>query len=112
MLTALLFQRKIALDDDDIKNEESEFLVGGIPFKYLTLKINKTKEGKISSEQATYTMRTQAKVEFKPGDVVKVLNVEYSIVDVVLTIDPKHERFLAMNPNAAERLTIKELILK
>lgn len=110
--TALLFQKKIAYDDDDIVNEEREYLEGAIPFRYLALYRKQFKEGKFAKEKNTYVMRTQADVDFKAGDTIKVGTILYSIMDVDFKVDPKHQTFLERNPNATERLTVKELILK
>lgn len=110
--TAYLYQKAIAYTHDDIKNEERQFLPGAIPFRYLSLKEQQVKEGKIAREKNTFIMYTRANVDFKSGDAVKVNNQLYSIIDVILTIDEKHQVFIERNPNARQRLETKELVLK
>lgn len=109
---ALLFQKLIAYSEDDIVNEEREYLSGAIPFRYLSIKRQQFKEGKFAKEKNIYVMKTQADIDFKAGDAVKVGNILYSIMDVEFKVDPKHQAFLERNPNATERFTIKELLLR
>lgn len=109
---AYLYQKKIAYNDDEIKNEERKFLDGAIPFRYLTLKHAQVKDGKIAFEKNTFVMKTQAEIDFKSGDAIKIGSDLYSIIDIIFTIDEKHEQFIEQNPNAKSRFEVKELTLR
>ena len=110
---ALLQQKKTPLNDDDIVNEESEFLTGLIQFHYIDFKRKFfKKEGRFDKDEIEYILRTRDNIEFKNGDRVKVNDKWHTIVDVNVALEERHNAFVALNPHAAERLTIKELRLK
>lgn len=111
--TAYLQQKKTPLNDDDIVNEESEFLMGLIEFHYFEYKRKfYKKEGRFDNDEIEYFLKTRDDVEFKNGDRVRVEKKWHTIIDVNEIIEDKHLSFVALNPHAAQRLAIKELRLK
>lgn len=111
--TAYLQQKKTPLNDDDIVNEESEYLSGLIEFHYTEYKRKYYKsEGRFDKDELEYSLKTHDEIDFQAGDRVRVLDKWHTIIDVATITEERHNPFLALNPNALERLSIKELRLK
>lgn len=110
---AYLQQKKTPLNDDDIINEESEYLTGLVEFSYTEYKRKYFKEsGRFDKDQVEYSLTTQEEIDFQAGDRVKVHIKWHTIIDVYTTLEERHNTFIGLNPNAIERLTKKELRLK
>lgn len=110
---AFLQQKKTPLNDDDIVNEESEFLTGLIQFHYIDFKRKLfKKDGRFDKDEIEYAMKTRDKIDFQNGDRVKVGEKWHTIIDVNVILEEKHNAFVALNPHAFDRLAIKELRLK
>lgn len=111
--SAWLQQKKVALNDDDITNEESEFLSGLIEFQYFAFKRkHDVAQSRLDKDEITYLLRTRSAVDFQAGDRVKVGGRWHTILSVRTTIEERHNAFLSQNPYATERLSVKELELK
>lgn len=110
---AFLQQKKIPLNDDDIVNEENEFLPGLVQFHYIEFKRKFfKKDGRFDKDEIEYVLKTRDNIDFQNGDRVRINEKWHTIIDVNIVLEEKHNAFVALNPHAAERLTIKELRLK
>ena len=110
---AFLQQKKTPLNDDDIVNEESEFLSGLIEFRYVSYKRKHFVESsRFDKDHLEYSLITHDEIDFAAGDRVKINNKWHTIIDVFTTLEEKYNPFVALNPHSVERLTIKELLLK
>lgn len=110
---ALLQQKKIAFDDDDIVNEESEFLAGLIKFEYDTFREVKDKKGeRLDKTETEFLLKTHDPIDFAEGDRVKIREKWFTVQKVTETLDEKYNAFVALNPHAIERFRVKELLLK
>lgn len=111
-LKAYLKQKKVYFNDDEIVNEENQFLAGLIEFEYESFKrVEKNKGNRVDKTEITYTLKTRADVDFKEGDMIKVNLLWYTVLSVTSDLNEKHNAFVTINPGSIERFTIKTLEL-
>lgn len=111
--SAWLQQKKIPLNDDDIVNEETEFLAGLIKFDYFSFKKKEYKnQARLEKEETEYLLKTRAPIDFRAGDRVKIYDKWLTVLSVNESLDEKYNAFIGLNPHAIDRFKIKELELK
>lgn len=117
------YKEKITFHDvDEIPaGDEEQYFDGLVSFGYE--KIIDTKEeaspiGGMESLKSTKVLLTYGRTQddrqiiFKRGDMIIIGREHYKIEKVERQLAEKRVQFIAMNPNAEERFTLKKLYLK